>query len=447
MSPTESGPSYRVRTDPQAADPMLRGRTYAVPFDRIWKAASRLVSGDLRGWSLTWADDREGVLEARVAKRLLRPAGMVRVRISLDSDAQTRVDMAAGPSDGGADLGVSRRRIQHFFSELDRAVAPTLARIRATRGLLVVFCLAGVPLACAPDTEPPGTPPPATATPSQPTPADSGRIYERSIVFLSTQSDSVFVVPWFFTVRTGAGVVRRHGRGWLLRGAVWDPFFDEAWETPLVRAPWRPMPHGALRLQVGEGDALEQVSFVSAGRRLDLMLESSLAEWTGRRGETFRFLAGGLVLAERRVSGLVLDLNRARGVGEGASGDWMVLTSGDSLHLVLHAPLQAQNREPGGWRGWAHLDFRDLPFANMTVDWATTRAFDRARRDVPVGWTIRSGSGNVQGSLNARSSQLLAGEGEGPLLPVDGLFEVSGTITIQGAEYPVHGLLRHAQGS
>jgi hypothetical protein len=177
-----------------------------------------------------------------------------------------------------------------------------------------------------------------------------------------------------------------------------------------------------------------------------LSLETSLAEWTGRRGESFRFLDGGLVLAERRVPGLVLDMNRSRSTNEGAGGDWVVLASGDSLQAVIHTPTRADDRRPGAWRGWVRVDFRDVPLAALTVEWSTVRAFDRARRDVPVGWTLRSADGTVQGSLDARSSQLVAGESEGALLPVDGLFEVVGTLTLDGAEYPVHGLLRHTQG-
>lgn len=311
-----------------------------------------------------------------------------------------------------------------------------------------------VPLACALlgiaacRNDPPSADPPTTVDPSAPTEArpDTGRVFERSVVFVSTGTDSVFVVPWLWRVRTGGVEVERRARGWLLRGAVWDPFFDENWTTPPIRAPWRPLPHGPLRIMVGPGGALQQISHLSTGRSLDVTLGSSLAEWTGRRGETFRFLEGGLVLAERRVAGIVLDLNRTRDVSEGAGGDWMLLASGDSVAAVLHTPLRADNLARGSWRGWARVDFRDLPLGQITTEWAAVRAFDRARRDVPVAWTLRTPDGAVSGSLEARSSQLTAEEGEGPLLPVDGLYEVVGTLTLEGTEYPVHGLLRHTQG-
>lgn len=124
MTTTASGPSYRVRTDPGATDARLRGRRFAIPFERVWAASYRLLSGGLPHWGLTWEDDRSGVLEAKVPERILRPAGHVRVRVFLDADAQTCVEMAAGPVSGGRDLGASRRRIGQFFAALDAELSP-----------------------------------------------------------------------------------------------------------------------------------------------------------------------------------------------------------------------------------------------------------------------------------------------------------------------------------
>ena len=275
---------------------------------------------------------------------------------------------------------------------------------------------------------------------------DTGRTYERALVFLGTDTDSALVVPWVLGVRSGGPMVERRARGWLLRGDVWDPFHDDRWETPPMRAPWRPLPHGALRIQVGDGGGLDGISFVDEARRLDLSLDSVRASWTGRRGEAFRFLHGSLVLAELVVPGLVVDLARAVDAAEGPSGDWIVLASGDSLQAVVHTPLREGHDRPGAWRGWVHAAFRDIPITDMTVEWSAVRAFEAARRDVPVGWTVRSADRTVEGRLEARSFHLVAGEGDGPLLPVDGLFDVVGTLEFEGVEYVVRGLLRHTQG-
>jgi hypothetical protein len=134
------------------------------------------------------------------------------------------------------------------------------------------------------------------------------------------------------------------------------------------------------------------------------------------------------------------------GIDEGTGGDWMVLTSGDSLQAVIHAPLRGAQDRPGGWGGWIHSGAGDVPLGSITVGWSTVRAFEPARRDVPVGWTLDSGDGTVEGRLEARSYHLVAGEDTGPLLPVDGFFDVEGTLLFEGAEYAVRGLLRHTQG-
>lgn len=124
MTTTPVGPSYRVRTDPNASDARMRGRRYAIPFDHVWTAAMKLASGHETGWGLTWQDDREGVIEARAPKRFLHPEGLLRISIFLDADAQTCVSMAAGPTSGGRDLGASGRRIRRFFAHLDGMLAP-----------------------------------------------------------------------------------------------------------------------------------------------------------------------------------------------------------------------------------------------------------------------------------------------------------------------------------
>lgn len=113
--------SARASTD--AADTNLAGRTYAIPFARVWDAAVQLASGGLRGWTAPRLDDQKGVLEARVCGLVLRyPADFV-ITISLDENAQTRVDLTALSRRRGGDFGVNVRRIRRFCTALDRALA------------------------------------------------------------------------------------------------------------------------------------------------------------------------------------------------------------------------------------------------------------------------------------------------------------------------------------
>ncbi len=113
--------------------PGLSGRTYAIPFGTVWEAAVRLAAGGLRGWAVTASDDLAGIVEARV-RGLLRlfPAAVV-ITVSLDDDAQTRVDLAAEGRHRGGDLGVNASRIRRFFSALDRALEAGPAQVLDVR--------------------------------------------------------------------------------------------------------------------------------------------------------------------------------------------------------------------------------------------------------------------------------------------------------------------------
>jgi hypothetical protein len=111
-----------VMTAPDSHDPRLRGRTYAIPFEAVWQASLRLAHGELRGWSVLDDDDQEGTIRAVVRGRIARLESEVTVRISLDVDAQTRVDASAGSPAVRGDLGVNARRLGRFFRRLDALI-------------------------------------------------------------------------------------------------------------------------------------------------------------------------------------------------------------------------------------------------------------------------------------------------------------------------------------
>jgi hypothetical protein len=115
-------------TAADSGDRRLRGRTYAIPFDTVWQAALGLVDGGLRGWSVLAADDKEGVIEGAIHGRIRRFNSAVTIRVSLDRDAQTRVDGLAAAVTGQADLGTNARRLARFFRSLDRAIESASGR-------------------------------------------------------------------------------------------------------------------------------------------------------------------------------------------------------------------------------------------------------------------------------------------------------------------------------
>lgn len=259
-------------------------------------------------------------------------------------------------------------------------------------------------------------------------------------------SDTMLVVPIFFRARTTPEGVRRTIRGRVGRGATWESFAEEEWVGPSSRTPWRIVPRGPVRLVVGEGGAVETVIFRDPPRLLELDLGEQLVEWTGAGGSTFRLEASSVLLGSRSFDGITLDMARGQDVADGPPGDWGFLVSGDSLQLVLESPTESPPGADSSFRAFGRLDFRRLQWSEVEVDWIESRAYEPARRDVPAAWRFQStgpGGPDLSGSFSSRSAQLTAGSGEGPVLPVDALFIVSGTILLEGSEYPVQGLYRH----
>ncbi|GMR13227.1 MAG: hypothetical protein BMS9Abin29_1431 [Gemmatimonadota bacterium] len=108
-----------AETGPSAADPRLRGRTYAIPFDRVWNAACAQIEG-APGWHLIEANDQVGSIRATATTLVFRFLDDVSLHITLDENAQTRLDMTSRSRKGKGDLGANARRIDRFMRRLDR---------------------------------------------------------------------------------------------------------------------------------------------------------------------------------------------------------------------------------------------------------------------------------------------------------------------------------------
>ena len=110
-----------AETTPSAVDRRLRGRTYAIPFDRVWTTARAQIQ-DAGRWQLIEADDLEGVIQATATTLICRFIDDVSIRIKLDDNAQTRVDLTSRSRKGKGDLGANARRIGRFMRRLDRSL-------------------------------------------------------------------------------------------------------------------------------------------------------------------------------------------------------------------------------------------------------------------------------------------------------------------------------------
>lgn len=108
----------QANTHPDASDPRLRGRVYALPYRAVWQAVQEQATST-RGWTVGAVDPRAGVLGAEARTRMLGFVDDVEVRVSLDPEGWTRVDLRSASRVGRADLGTNARRIARFLHGLD----------------------------------------------------------------------------------------------------------------------------------------------------------------------------------------------------------------------------------------------------------------------------------------------------------------------------------------
>ena len=273
-------------------------------------------------------------------------------------------------------------------------------------------------------------------------PVDSlaGNRYERHLAFFALEDENPLVVVWSFSASTRADAVDREARIWLARGGVWDAFFGSAWETPATRAPWRIIPHQGIRLIVGERDALTALLYRSAGRELEMWLGDALAGWSGGPGELIQVRDASTLLSESGAAGTLVDVSFARQVPEATPGDWALLLS-DEVRVFLRGPFD--DAADSTFQGWGRLRARNFDWPGVVVTATRSRAFEPARRDVPVAWRFQSPDADLTGRLEAMSTHMEAGEGPGPQLPVIAISEVEGSITIEGTTHRVRGVFHH----
>ena len=108
-----------AETDPHAQDARLRGRTYAISFDRVWSATVAAVSGGSPRWNVLSADDQTGVIHAEVRTLVSRRAADARIEIGLDDNGQTRLDMRVVMRGKRGDLGGAARIVGSLTKHLD----------------------------------------------------------------------------------------------------------------------------------------------------------------------------------------------------------------------------------------------------------------------------------------------------------------------------------------
>ena len=125
---TKALPTNRAETDPWSDDPRLIGRTYAIPFEAVWRSCMSLAREHTR-WRILQSDDLKGVIRVRCITKVFHQAHDLEIRIKLDEHGLTRVDLRSRSRTRRADLGVNVRRVGRFSKKLDESLGAGKGKI------------------------------------------------------------------------------------------------------------------------------------------------------------------------------------------------------------------------------------------------------------------------------------------------------------------------------
>lgn len=283
---------------------------------------------------------------------------------------------------------------------------------------------------------------------SAPSAPDDGQlVFDREFVFLSLETDSLVIVPWFFRSSVTREGVHREQTAWLSQGGVWEVLGQEIRDTPLTRSPWRILPGETIRLIVGTDDQVVSLLLRDPPRELETVLGNLMTEWASPGAESIRLYRGRTLFPAGPIDGIVMEISRRwEAADDGDPGDWVFLHSGSDLQFFMEGKRPVD--DPGVpvlYDGWTRVALRDLQWQDLEIEWDELRAYESARRNVPIRWSIGTPGEEISGSLESVSSHLMVGQGDGPILPLLGLFEVSGVMEVLGQEFSVTGMIRHVQ--
>lgn len=272
--------------------------------------------------------------------------------------------------------------------------------------------------------------------------------YVREYVFLGSLEGEPLVVPFAFRATTTEEDVARIARGWLARGSRWEGFLDERWRGSATAGVWRVLPHGSLEVAARGASEVEALWYESDDRRLRLQIGLPISGWTQGDNARFRVHQGRLAFGEEALAGAVLQLLEVDrgGVGRSAAepADWIFLTGGDSLRLVL-ARLGAARDRFGTSFAWTGRADAERSWEMAEIQSMEPRPLPEARRDIPLRWRFRIPGAGVQGEVRALGfAPVLGAEREGRRA-VDVRYTVSGWVEVDGRPIRVHGTVRHSQ--
>jgi hypothetical protein len=280
--------------------------------------------------------------------------------------------------------------------------------------------------------------------------------YERRLIFLGPGQRLPTAAIVDFGALSDEDGLRRGVRARLADGNDWTRLMDAGWSMDRMREPWRLVPHGPLRLIVGDGG--EVAALVIRGD-VEVRIEpgGSMAELTPDPGTQLMLRQGRIGLGGSLVSGVLLDIQTGRsldGPPHGSALPGAPPTGGDDGATPWARPgVEALLAGEAGF----YMVFAGT--ASGTLAWLRHGQQDEVRRGarltavewelgsdgvrVPSAWQV-VGPDDLTGELVADASDGVDVSGAGDVEGL-GYAIVSGWILDRGVHRDVFGLVRHVR--
>ncbi len=278
-------------------------------------------------------------------------------------------------------------------------------------------------------------------------------VEERVFAFVGDRSasdDAALAVSWIFETRVHDG---GEVRGRSLRigsDDEWEPAVLDADTLPRTPVPGRILPGHRIRLLSSPEGAIEALQLRGSEGEPQLGVGIPLAQWTVPGLGAVRFHRGRMYRGDSIGEGFLLDLTRSARGDAPEPGGWIFVHGGNEFQLALSelplpagAPSPPEDRSRSHYRGWGRVAVIELQWDRIAGEWSDLRASERARRDIPMAWTFSTPDERVRGHLEVTSSELVVGEGDGPLLPVEAHSVVRGHFIVEEDSFAVTGIALH----
>lgn len=286
--------------------------------------------------------------------------------------------------------------------------------------------------------------------------------YNRRLLFLGPGGDIAAVFD--FAALSDSIGIRRGARARLGDGNGWRALLDDGWEMESMREPWRLVPHGPLKMTVGEaGDLSALVHRDTVPTRLEL--GQVLAEHSPDVGTQLVLRTGRLVRADQSLAGIVLDVQLGRAVssaqavretapegrggagagqGAGSPATPIALPGAEALLLDGQGYLAALATATGGSLAWIRSGDRSDVRPGARLEPTAWSAAEDDSIQVPTAWRIVSASGLLTGELTVRTVDRNRLQGADRLEALSYAL-VTGWIEDRNARRDVYGLVRHVR--